>query len=103
MVKKPGMTVCVAYAISVLVISYVLRLFEREYYRQLDDDNSNLTFDSFFTSVWCVVITMTTVGYGDTYAVSDFGRYVSILNAIWGQFILALMMALIGRMFELDP
>lgn len=45
---------------------------------------------------------MTTVGYGDVYAVSPFGRLISILNALWGAFIISLLVASIGRIFELN-
>ena len=58
-------------------------------------------FDSYITSIWCVVITMTTVGYGDVYAVSPYGRIISILNALWGAFIISLLVASIGRIFDL--
>lgn len=83
-------------------LAYVLRLFEREYYRQLDSDHSNLLFESYITAIWCVIITMTTVGYGDVFAVSSFGRLVSIINALWGAFIISLLVSSIGKIFELS-
>lgn len=45
---------------------------------------------------------MTTVGYGDVYAVSPFGRIISIINALWGAFIISLLVASIGKIFELS-
>jgi len=45
---------------------------------------------------------MTTVGYGDVYAVSTYGRMISILNALWGAFIISLLVASIGRILELS-
>lgn len=59
-------------------------------------------FDDFTTSIWCVVITMTTVGYGDVAAVSPFGRIVSVVNALWGAFIISLLVASIGKIFEMS-
>ena len=50
-------------------------------------------FDSYFTSIWCVIITMTTVGYGDVFSISVFGRLISILNALWGAFIISCLVA----------
>lgn len=52
--------------------------------------------------MWCVVITMTTVGYGDVYAVSPFGRYISIINALWGAFIISMLVASIGKIFDMN-
>jgi hypothetical protein len=45
---------------------------------------------------------MTTVGYGDVFAVSPFGRVISIINALWGAFIISLLVASIGKIFELS-
>ena len=61
-----------------------------------------MVFDSYLTATWCVIITMTTVGYGDVYAVSPFGRVISIINALWGAFIISLLVASIGKIFELS-
>ena len=45
---------------------------------------------------------MTTVGYGDVYAVSPFGRAISVINALWGTFIISMLVASIGKIFELN-
>lgn len=45
---------------------------------------------------------MTTVGYGDVFAVSTFGRIVSIINALWGAFIISLLVSSIGKIFDLS-
>lgn len=45
---------------------------------------------------------MTTVGYGDVYAVSPFGRIISIINALWGAFVISLLVSSIGKIFELS-
>lgn len=52
--------------------------------------------------MWCVVITMTTVGYGDVFSVSPFGRVISIINALWGAFIISMLVASIGQVFDLN-
>ena len=45
---------------------------------------------------------MTTVGYGDVTAVSPYGRIVSIINALWGAFIISLLVASINNIFDLN-
>eukprot|EP00349_Pseudokeronopsis_sp_Brazil_P007586 CAMPEP_0202967452 /NCGR_PEP_ID=MMETSP1396-20130829/12292_1 /ASSEMBLY_ACC=CAM_ASM_000872 /TAXON_ID= /ORGANISM="Pseudokeronopsis sp., Strain Brazil" /LENGTH=247 /DNA_ID=CAMNT_0049692473 /DNA_START=937 /DNA_END=1680 /DNA_ORIENTATION=- len=45
---------------------------------------------------------MTTVGYGDVYAVSPFGRVISIMNALWGAFVISLLVGSISNIFELS-
>lgn len=45
---------------------------------------------------------MTTVGYGDVYAVSPFGRLISIINALWGAFVISLLVGSISGIFNLN-
>jgi hypothetical protein len=45
---------------------------------------------------------MTTVGYGDVFAVSPFGRVISIINALWGAFIISLLVGSISGIFNLS-
>ncbi len=71
-------------------------------YRVYFNAHGQLVFDDYITSIWCVIITMTTVGYGDVTAVSPYGRIVSIINALWGAFIISLLVASINNIFDLN-
>ncbi len=35
-------------------------------------------------AMWNVLVTMTTIGYGDYYPISHCGRVVAIITAFWG-------------------
>eukprot|EP00347_Sterkiella_histriomuscorum_P010536 403375907 len=96
--KRPGSTVLFISCISVMWLSYLLRIFEKIYYQS----QGQIVFDSYITAMWCVVITMTTVGYGDVFAVSPFGRVISIINALWGAFVISMLVASIGTVFDLN-
>lgn len=98
MLKKPGKTVFFTAIFSILWLSYILRVFERLYYNEC----GQILFDHYFTSIWCVIITMTTVGYGDVFAVSTIGRCVSIVNALWGAFVIGLLVSSIQDLKELS-
>ena len=68
------------------VCSYDLRIFER-YLDELNDNNlGNLMND-----LWCVFITMTTVGYGDISPKSLFGKIIIIISCMFGVFLMGLM------------
>lgn len=41
-------------------------------------------------SFWNVVVTMTTVGYGDFYPKTIFGRSVGVILCLWGSWIVSL-------------
>jgi hypothetical protein len=41
--------------------------------------------------MWCTIITMTTVGFGDFVPKTYLGRVIAILACIWGNFLISLM------------
>ncbi len=62
------------------------------------------SFDTFFDAVYWAVVTLTTVGYGDLYPVSDVGRVVGMISSFVGIAIVALPTGIItaGYMRELS-
>lgn len=48
------------------------------------------TFNSFFDALYWAIVTLTTVGYGDMYPVTDIGRFVSMLSFLFGVAIIVL-------------
>ena len=69
-----------------LVCSYDLRIFER-YFDEFNDSN----LGNYLNDLWCVFITMTTVGYGDISPKSLFGRIIIIISCMFGVFLVGLM------------
>ena len=61
------------------------------------------TFENFFYAIYWAVVTLTTVGYGDIYPVSDIGRVISMISSVMGIAIVALPTGIItaGYMNEL--
>lgn len=48
------------------------------------------SFETFFDAIYWAVVTLTTVGYGDIYPVSDIGRIISMFSSFVGIAIVAL-------------
>ena len=44
---------------------------------------------------------MTTVGYGDIYPVTVFGRVIGIIAAFWGTFVISLLIIVATDVFSL--
>ena len=57
------------------------------YYAECD---ANDKFDSIPHSLWFVIITMTTVGYGDEVPVTSTGKFIGMVTAIGGVLTIAL-------------
>ena len=62
------------------------------------------SFETFFDAIYWAVVTLTTVGYGDIYPQSDFGRIVSMISSFMGIAIVALPTGIItaGYMSKLN-
>lgn len=56
----------------------------------INPETGRLLFDNFFDAFYWAACTLTTVGYGDLYPVSDIGRVISIISSMVGIAIIAL-------------
>eukprot|EP00802_Teleaulax_amphioxeia_P008138 Tamp_08146.p1 GENE.Tamp_08146~~Tamp_08146.p1 ORF type:complete len:600 (+),score=92.68 Tamp_08146:391-2190(+) len=63
-------------------------------------DRSN--YDSIFSTAWWCVVTMTTVGYGDSYPHSTEGKILACVTMLSGILILALPITVIGSNFNIE-
>lgn len=56
----------------------------------------------FQNALWLTIITMTTVGYGDYYPRTTFGRVIDVLLVVWGTFIVSLMVVVLTNTLNMD-
>ena len=91
--QKDSLMVVIWFALGYIVIS-ALVIFNVE----------PETFDTFFDAVYWATVSLTTMGYGDIYPVSTFGRIVTMLSSFIGIAIVALPAGIItaGYMEELE-
>ena len=97
MKNKPYTVLVVALLFSVGIMGYFLRMFERPLSVVSGQD-----FNLFSNTVWNVLVTMTTVGYGDYYPKTNMGRIIGLIIAFWGVFIVSLFVVSLQNMFEFD-
>ena len=62
------------------------------------------TFDSFFDALYWATVSLTTMGYGDIYAVTNIGHLITMISAVFGIAIVALPAGIItaGYMEEIN-
>lgn len=62
------------------------------------------SFEDFFDAIYWATVSLTTVGYGDIYPVSTFGRVVTMISSVFGIAIVALPAGIItaGYMSEIE-
>lgn len=61
-----------------------------------------MNFGLIFNSMWCIFATMTTIGYGDYYPRTLYGRILDTLIAVWGSFILSLIIRVLTSLINLE-
>ena len=82
---------------GIFVFGFLLRLFERP--------ASSLTLkdlNDYGNAMWCIITTMTTVGYGDYYPVTMPGRVCGCCACIWGVLVVSFMCCSLYNLLLLD-
>lgn len=59
--------------------------------------------NDFATSVWCIIITMLTVGYGDVSPVTSIGKMIAVVAAFTGSALNGLLVATLTSALALSP
>jgi potassium intermediate/small conductance calcium-activated channel subfamily N protein 2 len=101
MKKRPAIILTCMLLIFLFLLGFSLRTFE---YGILDSGtvklkgNNDLNFLS--NCFWLVIVTMTTVGYGDYFPRSHFGRFVGVIACIIGMLILSMIVVSLSVIFE---
>ena len=85
------------FLIFLFICSYNLRIFERYL-----DAYSNYDFGNFYNALWCIFITMTTVGYGDRTPSTEFGRIFTMIGCFAGVFLVSLIVVSVSNYFNIQ-
>ena len=95
----------ILYTVLSLALFYIfitaLIMFNAE--EDINPETGQYLFNSFFDAFYWAACTLTTVGYGDIYPISDIGRVISIISSMVGIAIIALPSGIItaGYMDEI--
>ena len=77
-----------------IVSAYVLRIFERPV---------NDILDNYIDAIWLIIVTMTTVGYGDISPRTIGGRIVCIISCLIGVFLIGMIIDSFSALLYLKP
>lgn len=95
---KPLVIIFPTASLAILVTGYAIRNMERGY---MANKNNNEFFRYASNGWWNSIITMTTVGYGDVYPMTDSGRVVIFLTAIIGLVLISIYVSSLTSAIEL--
>lgn len=80
---------------SIFIYAYAIRVCEAPLRRNEGPSSNDLS--DYRNSLWNIIITMTTVGYGDSYARTDLGRLIIFTVCIFGIFIVSIMVVTLSN------
>jgi voltage-gated potassium channel len=101
-IRKQKKILCTVLSLAVFyVFITALIMFNAE--EEIDPRTGQYLFRNFFDAFYWAASTLTTVGYGDIYPISDLGRTISIISSMVGIAIIALPSGIVtaGYMDEL--
>lgn len=97
MSNKPTFTYLFLYLLIVFYCSYCIRIYDSV----LEDYIKDLKI-TFPNCMWLVIISIATVGYGDTTPFTLLGRFIGIIGAILGLFMISMMVVTVNNLIEMN-
>ena len=90
------------------IFGFLLRTFEygfepNENFEYKGNAITNPNFEDYTDTFWVIIITMMTVGYGDIYPSTHFGRIVVFISALFGTILTSLLIAAMGSFVTFSP
>jgi len=98
MKEKPFLFTSLIMGVFILIFSQSLRVFEAPLVRITQE----MDHHDFLNSVWAVILTMTTVGYGDIYPRTIGGRLVIFFCSIFGVIIVSIVVVSVNNLLEMS-
>jgi voltage-gated potassium channel Kch len=92
---NPLMLIGVFFAISSMIFAFQIYIIERR--AALLSAYTTGISNNYTNALWLVLITITTVGYGDYFPHTDYGRVIILIVAIWGIFIISMMVVVVSN------
>ncbi|AVM53101.1 hypothetical protein C4H11_09290 [Bacteroides zoogleoformans] len=101
-IKRQKTILCTVLSLAVFYI-FVTAMIMFNAEEEINPETGRYLFDNFFDAFYWAACTLTTVGYGDLYPISDVGRVISIISSMVGIAIIALPSGIItaGYMDEI--
>ncbi|CDW81468.1 small-conductance calcium-activated potassium channel protein [Stylonychia lemnae] len=69
----------------------------------ISSDGKTFAFEYIYNSMWLVIITMTTVGYGDIYPQTHFGRFFGVISCLIGMLLVSYLVVGMNSLFDFTP
>jgi hypothetical protein len=101
--KRPFIILTITFILSVFLLGFSLMSFEYAIINtSLEQQKSKNELNSLSNSFWLIIVTMTTVGYGDYYPRSHLGRFIGVICCIFGSLLVSMTVVSLGNFTVLN-
>lgn len=90
--ENPFFILFVIFVFTCVCFGLALRTFELYYWETRTDSGGFQDWDYAWNAMWCIFVSMTTVGYGDYYSKTQVGRFITIIACMIGTYFVSMMM-----------
>lgn len=94
---KPYFILGSSMILSILIFGFAVRTYERPYN---EVNGQQQDYNYVWNSMWLVIITMCTVGYGDFFPRTHIGRMIIVIACFWGVFLISMMVVTLTESSE---
>ena len=103
--KYPKFVMVTNMVVTICIFSFFLFIFEGPAYTKLKKENiaSTNDFRSYGNCVWFLIVTITTIGFGDYYPVTNIGRIITVFVALLGNINISILIYTTQVGFTLSP
>ena len=109
--KNPYRFLFTMFVGTILLMSYIIRVFERAYYNTnpivtaLNESELKIAFQdytNYLNVLWLTTVTMATVGFGDYFCKSHLGRFLTTIVSFQGILLVSLLLVSLDRTTKLN-
>jgi voltage-gated potassium channel len=97
---NPLIALCLGVVTLIFIGSYLIFLAERKY--PVDCASDSGKFGTYTNSIWLLIITIFTVGYGEIYPITGIGRLIAIIAALCGLVLSATLIGIVHQYLTLN-
>jgi voltage-gated potassium channel Kch len=88
----PYLAVAITFTLASLITAYYIYIAERNPRTNINSNIEEMSKLNYYNeNIWTMIVTATTVGYGDIYPWTHLGRTTAMIMSILGNFFLGLM------------
>jgi hypothetical protein len=90
--ENPFIVLAFIFFLTCFAFGMALRIFELHYWETRKDESNYQNWEFALNGMWCIYVSLSTVGYGDYSARTIIGRTITITACIIGNYIVSMMM-----------